>query len=80
MEHFQEHNPDENIMDPSLSHPEWVNEVVVDPPSCPLTESQVENLWEEIVTTVDVELNDMNVHRFVWTIALESFNKLVEGV
>jgi hypothetical protein len=71
MDHHRENNPGEGGDPPSHQHPAWINEVVCEPPDCPLTEGQVERLEEELAGSVDLKSNDMEVRRLIWVTALE---------
>ena len=58
-------------------HPELANNVVCEPPNCPLTDEQVPRLWEELTAVVDVTLRGMGSRRALWVTALELLIQLV---
>lgn len=72
-----ENHRDGDNANPPHSHPDWINEVVVEPPYCPLTDDQVDELRLELAASVDLESTDMNIRRIVWAIALQLYEKLV---
>lgn len=76
MEHHRENNPEEESNPPLHQHPAWINEVVCEPPNCPLTEGQVEWLEGELASAVDWRSNDMEIRRILWVTALKLCVKL----
>ena len=77
MAHHQENNPGSTAIDHPYDHPDWINEVVCDPPDCPLASDQVERLERDLAAVVDIESKDMNVRRVVWSTALQLYTQLV---
>jgi hypothetical protein len=59
------------------NHPEWVNNVVCEPPRCPLTDEQAVKLMVDLAAAVDVESKNMDGRRLVWVKALELFVQVV---
>ena len=55
------------------NHPDWVNNVVCEPPRSPLTDEQVERMMGDIAAVVDVDSKSMDGRRVVWIKALELF-------
>lgn len=51
--------------------PDWVNNVVCEPPGCPLNDEEVEQLMEDLRAVVDVESRNMDARRVVWVKAFE---------
>jgi len=76
MDHLRENNPEEEGNTPSHQHPAWINEVICEPPDCPLTEGQIDWLEGELAQTVDCRSKDMEVRRLVWVTSLELYAKL----
>lgn len=60
------------------AHPEWINEVVCEPPDCPLTNVHVERLTEQLGAVVDMRSKDMDVRRVVWVKALGLFVQIIQ--
>jgi hypothetical protein len=60
------------------NEPNWVNNVVCDPPHCPLTDEREEALMYELSEIVDIHSKTMDERRVVWVIALELFIRLVD--
>lgn len=74
----------EGVQDPSeegsrYHQPEWVNEVVCEPPNCPLEDEQVKRLSEDIAAVVGAGSNDMDWRRGIWVKAFELLSQLVGG-
>jgi hypothetical protein len=72
-EQQQENSQDEG----GYNEPDWVNNVVCDPPPSPLTDERVEVLMEELTAIVDIDSKSMDGRRVVWIKALELFLHLV---
>ena len=79
MRHHQENNLEDRERNTPHGQPDRVNEVVCEPPACPLSNEQVEELMARLTMVVDVESKDMSVRRVVWVMALESFSQLIGG-
>ncbi|KAF9779579.1 hypothetical protein BJ322DRAFT_1013264 [Thelephora terrestris] len=58
--------------------PEWMNEVVCEPPDCPLTDEQVKGLGDELAAVVDTWSRDMDVQRAVWIKAFGIFSQMIQ--
>jgi hypothetical protein len=69
---------DENGQDPESGYdqPEWVNNVICEPQSCPLTDEQAENLFEDLAEIVNVGSKNMDGRRVVWVKAFELLSQL----
>lgn len=61
----------------SDSQPEWVNNVVCEPPNCPLSDEQVERLMEDLVGVVDMESKSMDSRQVAWVEGLKLLLQLV---
>ena len=72
--HGEETPGDEN----GDAHPEWINEVICEPPNCPLTDVHVERLIERLGAVVDIRSKDMDVRRVVWVEALGLFMRIIQ--
>ena len=62
------------------AHPEWINEVICEPPNCPLTDVHVERLIERLGAVVDIRSKDMDVRRVVWVEALGLFMQIMQDL
>jgi hypothetical protein len=60
----------------NYNEPDWVNNVVCDPPHCPLTDERVDGLMEQLAACVDIDSKTMDGRRVVWVQALELFLRL----
>lgn len=77
MAHYHENNPQDEAANTSHSRPEWINEVVCEPPNCPLNDEQVERLEQELVAIVDIGSKDMDTRRVTWVTALQMCMQIV---
>jgi hypothetical protein len=61
---------DATEVESAYNEPEWVNNVVCEPPNCPLTDKQLEEMIKELPAPVDIETANMDEQRVVWVRAL----------
>ena len=81
MDHHRENNPEDEDTNVPHDRPDWVNEVICDPPPCPLSDERVEELTAELAVVADARSKEMSIRRVVWTNALECLTRLVgDGV
>lgn len=59
----------------SYDQPDWVNNLVCEPPCCPLKDEEVEHLIGHLCAVVDVESREENARREVWVKAFESHSQ-----
>lgn len=74
MEHHRENNLPEEDDVPS-NHPAWINEVICDPPSNPLTEGQLGRLEDELAGIVGCRSDAADFGRLAWVTALSLYTR-----
>ena len=83
IENFLERSADEDEHDEGVNDleglhlPAHMANVVCNPPFCPLSDDQIDILFQQLSTQVDVQSRDMLVQRGVWIQALDILNGLL---